>query len=295
MSFKSGFISIIGRPNAGKSTFLNYVLGEKISIISPKPQTTRNIIRGISTTETSQMIFIDTPGIHEHKGMLNEYMVKEALSYIKGVDTILYIIDGVEGVTREDKFIIESLGKSIDSVVLAVNKVDSIKKERLLPLTSHFAEDFGFKEIIPISAKTGEGIDKLLSLLESRLPEGPKYFPEDSLTDVPERFIVAEIIREKVFNKTSDEVPYSVAVAIEEFRENPKKKIITIKATINVDRDSQKGIIIGKKGAMLKGIGSEARRDIEKFLGSKVFLEIFVRVQKNWTKNTKSMKDFGYK
>ncbi len=226
--------------------------------------------------------------------MLNEYMVKEALQYIKDVDTILYLIDGIQGITREDKFIIESLGSKKDSVVLVINKVDSIEKEKLLPLTEKFSKEFGFKEIIPMSARSGEGVDKLLTLLESRLPEGPKYFPEDSLTDVPERFIVAEIVREKIFNNTSDEIPYSVAVTIDEFKENEKKKIIAIKASINVDRDSQKGIIIGKKGVKLKKIGTDARGDIEKLLGSKVYLELFVRVQKNWTKNKRAMKDFGY-
>jgi len=292
MSFKSGFISIIGRPNAGKSTLLNFILGEKLSIISSKPQTTRNVIRAVHNSDSCQMVFLDTPGIHEHKGLLNEYMVKEALSQIKDVDVILYIIDSSAGITREDKFIISELKKAKPPVVVAVNKIDSGTKETLLPIIDKLSKEYGFSEVYPLSAKKGDGVGELLNFIESKLPEGPKYFPDDEITDRPERFVASEMIREKVFNNTSDEVPYSVAITIDEFKD--REKVVAIKASINVDRDSQKGIIIGKKGSMLKKIGTEARLDLENFLGCKVYLELFVRVQKNWTKSTKGLKDFGY-
>lgn len=295
--FKSGFISIIGRPNVGKSTLLNAMLGEKIAITSEKPQTTRNKIRGIKNIENAQIIFLDTPGIHEAKGFLNEYMVKEALSAIEDVDVIIYMVEAQKGLA-EELLIIERLKRTLHKrkipVVLGINKVDIIKKETLLSLIDDYSKTYPFKEIIPISAIKGEGIPQLLDILIKLLPEGPKYFPDDILTDQPERFIVAEIIREKVFELTKQEIPYSTAVVVDRFKENIKKEIISISATINIERDSQKGIIIGKGGAMLKTIGTNARIDIEKLLQTKVFLELFVRVKKDWTKDVKSLKEFGY-
>jgi len=302
MSFKSGFVAIIGRPNVGKSTLLNAILGEKIAIVSEKPQTTRNRIRGIKNTENCQIIFLDTPGIHEAKGYLNEFMVKEALSALEDVDVIIYLVEAIKKI-KDEEFIIQNLKKVKCPVILGINKVDIVRKDNILPLIDEYSKAFPFKEIIPLSAMKGVGIDELLKIVIELLPEGPKYFPEDILTDQAERFIVAEIIREKVFELTRQEIPYSTAVVVEKFKENPKKKpvpagikrgIVSISATINVERDSQKGIIIGKGGTMLKEIGTRARMDIERLLGTKVFLELFVRVQKDWTKDKRALKEFGY-
>lgn len=291
MSFKSGFISIIGRPNAGKSTLLNTILGEKVSIVSEKPQTTRNVIRGVKNLADAQIIFIDTPGIHKGRGLLNEFMVREAMNSLQDVDAVAYLIEAGR-LTDDDQFIINGLKKLKCPVIAAINKVDKAEKLKLLPMIEELSRLFPFREIVPISALKGDGVEVLLKIFSGLLPEGPKYFPEDILTDQPERFVAAEIIREKVFLFTRDEVPYSAAVAVEKFEE--KKNLVSISAVINVERDSQKGIIIGKKGAMLKRIGTEARLDIEKLLGAKVFLELFVRVQEDWTKSRSAMKDFGY-
>lgn len=292
MSFKSGFISIIGRPNAGKSTLLNSILGEKISIVSPKPQTTRNVVRGVKNLPGCQMIFIDTPGIHKARGLLNEFMVKEAVSSLQDVDAVVLLVEADRPVSEDDRFIIEGFKGLKCPVILGVNKVDKVDKRLLLPLIDEYARMYPFKEVIPLSALKGEGVELLVTMLSNLLPEGPMYFPEDVLTDVPERFIVAEIVREKVFIFTKEEIPYSVAVVVDRFQE--KKGLISITATINVERDSQKGIIIGKGGGMLKRIGTAAREDIERLLGSKVFLELFVRVQKEWTKKPGALKEFGY-
>lgn len=292
MEFRSGFISIVGRPNAGKSTLLNGILGEKISIVSPKPQTTRNIIRGIKNLEGCQMVFIDTPGIHKGKGLLNEFMVREATSALRDVDAIVYLVEADRKISEDDRLIISSLKGAACPIVLGINKIDKIDRREILPLIAEYSALLPFKEVVPISALTGDGVNLLVDILSALLPEGPKYFPEDVLTDVPERFIAAEIIREKVFRFTKEEVPYSVAVVIEKFHE--KKEIISISATINVERESQKGIVIGKGGSMLKRIGTAAREDIERLLGSKVFLELFVKVQQEWTKKPGALKEFGY-
>lgn len=294
MAFRSGFISIIGRPNAGKSTLLNAILGEKISIVSDKPQTTRNIIRGVKNLPECQIVFIDTPGIHKGRGLLNEYMVREALSALHDVDGILYLVEADKPVTRDDHFIMEGLKGLECPVILGVNKVDKVDKRQLLPLIQEFSKVFPFKEIVPVSALKADGVETLIRLFSEILPEGPKYFPEDILTDQPERFVVAELIREKVFHLTKEEVPYSVAVVIERFEEKKGGKLISISAAINVERDSQKGIIIGKGASMLKRIGKYARLDIEKLLGADVYLELFVRVQKEWTKSPGDLKEFGY-
>ncbi|MBI3756238.1 MAG: GTPase Era [Deltaproteobacteria bacterium] len=294
MSFKSGFAAIIGRPNVGKSTLLNAILGEKIAIISEKPQTTRNRIHGIKNIENAQIIFLDTPGIHDAKGYLNEFMVKEAMTAIEDVDIIIYLVEATKKIGKEDKFIIDNLNGIKSPVILCINKADIVIKDNLLPLINEYSKAYPFKEIIPLSALKGEGVDKLLNLLIELLPEGPKYFSEDILTDQTERFIAAEIIREKVFLLTKQEIPYSTAVVVEKFKENPQKKIVSISATINVERDSQKGIIIGKGGNMLKQIGTRARIDIERLLDTKVFLELFVKVVKDWTKDKRLLKEFGY-
>jgi GTP-binding protein Era len=295
MSFKSGFIAIIGRPNVGKSTLLNTLLGEKVAIVSEKPQTTRNRIRGVKNLEDAQIIFVDTPGIHRAKGLLNEYMVRQAMASLKDVDGVLYLVEATRGIDEVEEFIISSLKRFKTPVILAINKVDVSAKPRLLPLIEEYSKRFPFIEIVPISALNGDGVDLLTDILPGVLPEGPRYFPEDILTDQSERFVVSEIIREKVFIFTRQEVPYSAAVFVEEFKEDAEKNLVTIKAVINVERDSQKGIIIGKGGKMIKTIGSSARVDIERLLGVRVFLELFVRVQKEWTKNRRSLKEFGYK
>ncbi len=291
--FKSGFISIIGRPNAGKSTLLNALLGEKISIVSEKPQTTRNVIRGVKNLLDCQIVFVDTPGIHKGRGLLNEFMVKEALASIRDVDGVLYIVEADRKISDDDRFIIEGLKGLKCPVILCINKVDKVNKLRLLPLIEEYSRLYPFKEIVPISALKNDGLTALMDVVAGILPEGPKYFPDDVITDQPERFVAAEIIREKVFLLTREEIPYSVAVTIDSFKE--KDGVIAITATINVERDSQKGIIIGKGGGMLKRIGTEARLDIEKLLGSKIYLELFVRVQEDWTRSPGALKDFGYR
>lgn len=292
MAFKSGFISIIGRPNAGKSTLLNRITGEKISIVSPKPQTTRNVIRGVLNRQDCQLIFIDTPGIHKGKGLLNEFMVREAVSSLSDVDAVVVLIEADKPVSDDDRYILEVIKALKCPVILGINKVDRVDKRLVLPLIDEYSKAAAFREIIPLSALNGDGVDLLVGKLIGLMPEGPKYFPDDIITDLPERFIAAEIVREKVFLLVREEVPYSVAVTVDKFTE--KKDIISISATINVERDSQKGIIIGSRGAMLKRIGTSAREEIEGLLGKKVFLELFVRVQKEWTKKPGALKDFGY-
>lgn len=294
MTFRSGFIAIIGRPNVGKSTLLNALLGEKVAIVSEKPQTTRNSIRGVWNTTGAQLVFIDTPGIHRPDRPLNEFMVREAVRAIRDVDVVLWLVEAT-GDTADEGVVIEELKGLRAPVVLAINKVDKVARERLLPLIDQYSKLYDFKEIIPISALRRDGLDVLASELVEMVPEGPRYFPEDMVTDQPERFMVAEIIREKVFRLTSQEIPYSVAVVCEEFNEDEKKGLIKIRAVINVERGSQKGIVIGKKGSMLKRIGTSAREEIEGLLGVKVFLELFVRVTEKWTRKPGLLKEFGYK
>jgi len=292
MSFKSGFISIIGRPNVGKSTLLNAMLGEKISIVSEKPQTTRNTIRGVKNFDGGQIVFLDTPGIHEGGGLLNKFMVREATASLHDVDGVLFMVEATREPGADDEAIIRELKRLACPVVLAINKADRVARAALLPLIAAYSALFEFKEIVPVSALKGTGVAGLEKVLTGLLPEGPKYFPDDMVTDTPVRFLTAEIVREKVFQFTHREVPYSVAVSVERFEE--KKELVSISAVINVERDSQKGIIIGKKGEMLKRIGTSARIDLERLLASKVFLELFVRVQKEWTRSPSSLKDFGY-
>ncbi len=295
MAFKSGFISIIGRPNTGKSTLLNAVLGEKIAIVSRKPQTTRTRIRGVKNLEDCQMVFIDTPGIHRARGPLNEFMVKEAVSTLRDVDCIIFLVEATRPAGDDELLIIKNFRNLKTPVVLAINKVDRVRKDELLPLIDRYSKLFPFRDIVPLSALTGDGVDELLDTVRGLLPEGPKYFPDDIVSDQPERFIVAEFIREKVFEFTREEIPYSVAVTVESFKEDRNKNLVSISAVITVEKDSQKGIIIGRGGAMLKRIGTAARLDIERFLQARVYLELFVRVRKDWTKSPRALKEFGYR
>ncbi len=288
--FKSGFISIIGRPNVGKSTLLNSLLGEKIAIISDKPQTTRNRILGIVNRPGAQLVFIDTPGIHKPVRKMNEVMVKTALATYNEVDVVLMLVEATEKPGAGDRFIIETLSKVKTPVFLLINKVDLIEKQRLLPLMQEYSGLHSFAEIIPISALKND-LGDLVDTILNHLPQGPKYFPDDQLTDQPERFIVAELVREKIFELTKEEIPYSSAVVIEDMKEEPD--ITRIHAVIFVERDSQKGIIIGKGGGMLKQIGTLARQDAEKLLGVKVFLKLYVKVKKGWREDEGMLKNLG--
>ncbi|GIN96323.1 GTPase Era [Siminovitchia terrae] len=293
--FKSGFISIIGRPNVGKSTFLNRVIGQKIAIMSDKPQTTRNKVQGVLTTDEAQMVFIDTPGIHKPKHKLGDFMIKLAINTFREVDLILFMINAEEGYGRGDEFIIEQLKNVQTPVFLVINKIDQVHPDQLLVLIEQYKEMYPFKEVIPISALEGNNVERLIQQIQEYLPEGPQYYPSDQVTDHPERFIVSELIREKALHLTREEVPHSIAVVIDQMKKEDNKELIHVMATIVVERDSQKGIVIGKQGKMLKEIGQRARKDIENLLGSKVFLELWVKVQKDWRNKATHLRDFGFR
>jgi GTP-binding protein Era len=292
--FKSGFIGIIGRPNVGKSTLLNSIVGEKIAITTYKPQTTRNRIMGIRNMENGQLIFLDTPGIHKASTPLNQYMVTAAMDTFRSADILLLLVEASAGVHRDDQAIIHSLEKIRLPVILIINKIDLVQKKNILPVMDHFRQLFQFVDIIPISALTGDGVSILVEQIWELLPEGPRYFPEDMMTDRTERFIAAEIIREKITLLTHQEIPYAAAVVVDSFKEDAGKKLIHVQATINVEKDSQKGILIGKKGSMLKEIGTRARLGMEKFFAARIYLELFVRVRKDWTHDPKMLREFGY-
>ncbi len=292
-SFKSGFVAILGAPNAGKSTLLNRMLGEKISITSKKPQTTRNKIVGVVHRQSSQIVFIDTPGVHKTNKQFNAKIVEEALLAMGDVDIILIMVDVSSPDHESEKFLIEKLQKQNRPVLLALNKIDLVKKPVLLEIIDKWTAAYAFEAIIPVSAKHGTQVEHLLDTMEVILPEGPPFFPEDMLTDLPVRFIAAEMIREKVFRLTGQEIPYSTAVTVDTFSRE-KKGLVKIDATIHVERDSQKGIVIGKKGSKLKKIGEDARKEIEQMVEAKVFLKLFVRVQKNWSNDTRAMRKLGY-
>ncbi|PLR93827.1 GTPase Era [Bacillus sp. T33-2] len=294
-TFKSGFISIIGRPNVGKSTFLNRVIGQKIAIMSDKPQTTRNKVQGVLTLDDSQLIFIDTPGIHKPKHKLGDFMMKVAQNTLKEVDLILFMVNAEEGFGRGEEFIIEKFQTVKTPIFLVINKIDLIHPDQLLALIDSYKEKYPFKEIVPISALTGNNIEKLLEQIKGYLPEGPQYYPADQVTDHPERFIITELIREKALHLTREEIPHSMAVVMEKMEQKPGKEVVHVMATIIVERDSQKGIIIGKQGKMLKEIGQRARIDIENLLGTKVFLELWVKVQKDWRNRASQLRDFGFR
>ncbi len=291
--FRSGFIGIIGRPNVGKSTFLNVIVGDKISIVADKPQTTRDKITGIINLPDAQMIFMDTPGMHNPKTPLNRAMVETAKRAIGDAEVLLMLIEANADVHHHDLFLIESLKQVNVPVFLVINKIDLIGKQLLLPLIDKFRKLYNYHEIFPISALKGEGIAELLAAIKQILPEGPQLFPEDIMTDATERFIAAEFIREQIMILTNQEIPYVSAVTVDLFKEDEVKKIIKISATINVEKESQKAIMIGKKGSMLKNIGTQSRLQMEKLFGTRVFLELYVRVSKDWTSSDKMLREFG--
>ncbi|MGE7666523.1 GTPase Era [Ureibacillus composti] len=295
-NYKSGFISIIGRPNVGKSTFLNRVIGQKIAIMSDKPQTTRNKIQGVLTREQSQMIFIDTPGIHKPKHKLGEFMIKVSKNTLREVDVIMFMVNAEQGLGKGDEFILELLEGTQTPVFLVVNKIDQIHPDEIVGIIDSYKSKYNFAEIIPISALQGNNVDNLLEVIEKYLPQGPQYYPADQVTDHPERFIISELIREKVLHLTREEIPHSIAVVIDRIkRDDENENMIRVQATIMVERDSQKGIVIGKRGALLKEVGTLARKDIELLLGSKVYLELWVKVQKDWRNKSTHLRDFGYR
>jgi GTP-binding protein Era len=294
MSFKSGFIAILGAPNVGKSTLLNALLGQKISIVSSRPQTTRNRILGVKHVAGGQFVFLDTPGILEPKGLLNKSLIQISLKSLAEVDLICLLIDPFSTRPAIPETLRSRLAKTKTPLFLVINKIDLIDKKTLLPLMEEASYLLPFKEIIPISALTGEGLEVLEKSLFQILPEGPPFFPEDMVTDLSEKFLVGEMIREKIFRLTSQEVPYGVAVTVESFKPREHKSIIDIQAIIHVERESQKGILIGKQGKMLKTIAQQARLAMEALLGTKVFLEVWVRVEKDWSKEPKFLRKFGY-
>ena len=291
--FKSGFIGIIGKPNVGKSTLLNAIIGEKLAITTHKPQTTRNRITGIKNTEDGQFIFLDTPGIHRAKNPLNRSMVKEAVNTFADVEMLLLITEAHRAFTADD-FIFRTIEGIDIPVILIINKIDLIEKEQLLPLIERLRHIYPFSEIVPLSALKGFNVDTLMDTLWGLLSEGPKYFPDDMITDSSERFLAAETIREKIMVLTHQEIPYSTAVVIDSFKEDERRGIIKMQATISVEKKSQKGIIIGRKGAMLKQIGTRARLDMERFFGTRIFLELFVKVSRDWTRDSQMLEEFGY-
>lgn len=293
-TFHSGFVAIIGRPNVGKSTFLNYVIGQKIAIMSDKPQTTRNKIQGIYTTDDSQIIFIDTPGIHKPQSKLGDFMVDSALSTLNEVDAVLFMVNATQKRGKGDDFIIKRLQNVKKPIYLVINKIDQVHPNDILPIVDDYRHALDFQEVYPISALKGNNVFELVDNLVTDLPEGPQFYPEDEVTDHPERFIISELIREKVNQLTREEIPHSVAVVTERVkRENEQK--IQVSASIIVERNSQKGIIIGKGGKMLKRIGTLARKDIETLLGDKVYLELWVKVQENWKDRKTDLQSLGYK
>lgn len=293
MDFKSGFVTIIGRPNVGKSTLVNYLIGEKISITSPRPQTTRNSIKAIYTDENGQVIFVDTPGIYKTKDDLDKFMVNEAYKSLEGIDVIIFMLEATESFSKEDQIIYNQIKNSSNPFLIVLNKIDRIKKKRLPKILHEY--DKRLKEnIIPISSKTGKNVDQLLEEVYDLLPEGPQYYPDEMITDQIEQFIIAEMIREKAFYLLREEVPFGIAVVIEEMKER-KDETMYIRANIYVEKKSHKGIIIGKNGKMLKKIGTRARKDIEKLLQQKVYLDLWIKIEKDWRDDENLLKRMGYK
>lgn len=292
--FRSGFVALIGRPNVGKSTLMNHLIGQKIAIMSDKPQTTRNKIHGVLTKEEGQIVFLDTPGIHKPRSKLGEFLVQTARNALDEVDLILFLIDAAEGEGPGDRFIMENLQGVETPVFLVVNKIDQVHPDDLLPLIDRYRNQFSFAEVIPISALQGNNTSTLVEQIFRYLPEGPQYYPADQITDHPERFIVGELIREKVLELTREEVPHSVAVVVEEMSKREEKDLIDVRATIYTERPSQKGILIGKKGALLKEVGKRARLEIEHLLGTRIFLDLWVKVKKDWRNEVLMLRQFGY-
>lgn len=290
--FKSGFVTIVGRPNVGKSTLLNHIIGEKLSIISNKPQTTRNTIQAIHTKEDYQIVFLDTPGMHKPKHKLGEYMVNVAQKTLNEVDIILFLINPEEEIGLGDRHIMEQLKNTKTPVIMVLNKIDAVKREKVAKTIENYTKEFKFKEVVPISAINGENVDTLLKLIVDNLPEGPQYFPGDMITDQPEKFVISEIIREKILRNMDDEVPHGTAVEVVLMKE--EGRLINIDATIYCEKDSHKAMIIGKGGQKIKKIGESARIDIEKLLDSKVYLELWVKVKKDWRDSPSTLKNLGY-
>lgn len=293
-SYKSGFVTLIGRPNVGKSTLMNQVIGQKIAITSNKPQTTRNRIQTVYSEENGQIIFLDTPGIHKAKNKLGEYMVTVAERTLNEVDVILWLVEPTTFIGAGEQHIAETLKKVKTPVILVINKIDTVKKEELLPVISAYQKLHDFAEIVPVSAMNGENKENLIRTIFSYLEEGPQFYDEDTITDQPERQIVAELIREKALRLLNDEIPHGIAVSIDRMKERKGGKIMDIDATIVCERDSHKGIIIGKKGAMLKNIGMNARREIENLLDQQVNLQLWVKVRKDWRDSDMFLKNYGY-
>ncbi|HKV26773.1 MAG TPA: GTPase Era [Candidatus Acidoferrales bacterium] len=292
MEFHSGFIAIIGRPNAGKSTLVNKLVGRKVAIVSPRPQTTRNRIQGMLNRENGQVVLIDTPGIHRANTPLNRQMMQEVTEAVDGVDIVSLVVDATEDFQAADHHSIEWVKRFSGPAYLLLNKIDRSRKDRLLPLMERWSRERNFEEIFPISARTGEGTLDLVENWIAHLPEHPAYFPEDQYTDQPERFLAAEIVREKAILLTREELPHAVAVLVDDFEEN--EKLLKIRATIYVEREGQKGILIGRGGSMMKEIGTAARKELEELLGVKIFLELFVKVQANWRGNRAMVKQLDW-
>lgn len=292
-NFKSGFVTLIGRPNVGKSTLMNYLIGQKIAITSNKPQTTRNRIQTVLTLEEGQIVFVDTPGIHKAKNKLGEYMVHIAERSLNEVDVVLWLVEPTTFIGAGERHIIDQLKKVRTPVILVINKIDTVKRDDLLPAIDVYRKEYDFADIVPVSARSGDNTDELINVIMKYLPYGPQFYDEDTVTDQPERQIVAELIREKALHCLNEEIPHGIAVAIDRMKMG--KNIMQIDATIICERDSHKGIIIGKQGSMLKKIGSTARYEIERLLDCKVNLKIWVKVQKNWRDSDYLMKNFGYR
>ncbi|HYL62461.1 MAG TPA: GTPase Era [Candidatus Methylomirabilis sp.] len=291
--FRSGFVAIVGRPNAGKSTLLNRLVGQKVAIVTSKPQTTRNRIQGIVTRPDGQIVFIDTPGLHAGESALGRQMMREVAAALEGIDVLLLMVDARATPPLVDEMLLERASRFRGKTILALNKVDGLPKPKLLPLIEAYGKAFDFTAIVPVSALKGSGCDQLMEEILQLLPQGEPYFPEDQVTDQPERFLAAEIIREKAIQATYHEVPHALAVIVEKWEETPK--ILRIEATLNVERDTQKKILIGQKGAMLKKIGTEARKELEELLGTKIYLGLFVKVAANWRENPQVVRDLDWR
>jgi GTPase len=291
-SFRAGFAAIVGRPNAGKSTLLNHLVGQKIAIVTSKPQTTRNRIQGIVTQKRGQIVFIDTPGLHAPDSALGRQMMHEVAAAVEGIEVLLLIVDASHVSPHTDSMLIEKAQRFPGKTILVLNKVDTVPKPQLLPLIERFRKEFDFAAIVPLSALKGTGCDDLLDEIFRHLPEGQPYFPEDQVTDQPERFLAAEIVREKAIRALHHELPYTLAVFVDKFEENPR--LVRIEATLNVERDTQKKILIGHKGAMLKKIGTEARKELESLLDRKVFLGLFVKVAQDWRDNPQRVRELDW-
>ena len=291
--FRSGFVAIVGRPNAGKSTLVNRLVGQKIAIVTSKPQTTRNRVQGIVTKPQGQIVFIDTPGLHEADSALGRQMMQEVAAALEGIDVLLLMVDASSMHPHADDLLLQKANRFRGKTILALNKVDRLPRPKLLPLIESFSKAFEFSAIVPISALKGDGCDDLLGEILKQLPQGEPYFPEDQVTDQPERFLAAEIIREKAIQLMYHEVPYALAVVVEKYEENPK--LLRIEAVMNVERDSQKKILIGHKGEMLKKIGTEARKELEGILGSKIYLGLFVKVAPDWRENPQKVRELDWR